>query len=113
MGGCCSRLSLLAPSFLPFTSPSPLIKLPASTPCIMFSLSTYTSLPRTSRLSLLFLLFSFLFASSAVVLIVVSQVWRFEAGDKMGRHALRNMVVGEMDLTGELHLDLPVLKSTN
>lgn len=55
---------------------------------------------RTSRLSLLFLLFSFLFASSGIVLIVVSQIWRMKGLDKMGKHALRTWVVGAMDLSG-------------
>ncbi|GAA5886478.1 hypothetical protein JCM6882_001649 [Rhodosporidiobolus microsporus] len=64
---------------------------------------------RTAKLSLTFLALSFLLLSSALVLIVVSQIWRMQWSKGVGSHTLRSFVLSGTDLTAATALGVALL----
>jgi hypothetical protein len=61
----------------------------------------FTGWSRNRKLTYSWCLLAFMFFASAVVLIVVSMVFRMQGGTKLGVHTLRTLTIGEMNLTSE------------
>ncbi|GAA5936837.1 hypothetical protein JCM1841_005495 [Sporobolomyces salmonicolor] len=56
---------------------------------------------RNRKLTFAWLVLAFLFFASAVVLLVVAEVWRLEASPKLGKHTLRTLVMPVANLNSQ------------